>query len=420
MWARWGLDPVAGARDGIEIEWADGRFTRVHPTGRPPRDLPPELRFGDHLLTPGLLNAHTHLDYSLLRGRLPRGRGFGPWLWAMIELRRAPGGLGPDSARPAITRAVDELIEDGVTEVWDVSSYGWASETLRAGGLAATEFIEWLAPTAERADAWESWVASNEGFFSIDEAGSDEGGSIRRGLSPHSPYTVCQAGLEQAASWAAKTNRPLAIHLAEFPEERELLREGRGELQAIHEQLIRLDLASALGVGPSSIERAASAGLLGPATLAIHCNLPEPGEAQLLAESGAPIVFCPLSHRFFGYPPYPLEAYRRAGARLTLGTDSLASNDRLSIRAEARALAQQATGWTPTQILACATGAGLGETAPFGGRGRLAPGRPAQWALWRLNQTPPPSREGPTAESLMMDWLRDETPCERSSARPNG
>ena len=391
----------------------------------PPADFPAETCFPDHLLTPGLLNAHAHLDYSFLKGVLPRGRGFAVWLRAMIETRRSmqttEGKWDEDAILQACRQAIHEMIEDGVTEVWDISSPGWAeSELKNSGGIGgsgqtgeirAISFREWLAPHCSRWEAqWASWQDDFNSRWP--EPARGDYGKVRPGISAHAPYTLCPAALEASARWATRRGLPLAIHLAESPEEHELLMEGRGALRDLLLEVSTVDPARELGLGRSAIRRAGEAGALGPETLAVHCNLPLPGEARVLAESGATVVFCPCSHAFFNYPPYPLETYRTAGVRLALGTDSLASNDGLSIRREARALASLAGNWDPREILACATGARIHEKSTLGGRGQFMKRAEAQWALWRLESQP----VAPGADDMLELWLSPMTRLERSSA----
>ncbi len=408
LWARYGLD-AEGWRDGVLLRWRDGIVVACSPAPRPPADVDPAWRFESHLLTPGLLNAHCHLDYSLLRGRLSGAAGFAAWLRQILAARRGLDDSAAEPARAAAAAALDELIHDGVTEIWDVASFGWAIPLLRARNVPAIIFREWIAPDPARAAAFDAWA--NATFTESDPAPTD-------GISPHAPYSVCAEGLRRADAWARRHARPVAIHLAESPEERELLLAGTGALWKLLSEIAGRDVAHTLGRGNSPIARAEEAGLIRPDTLAIHANLPEPGEPERLARAGCRVVFCPRSHAFFGYPRYPLKTWRAAGVGLALGTDSLASNDRLSIRAEARSLVA-AHGWLrPADALACATGAWLGAAPPFGGRGRFTPGAPAHWALWKIAPPPASLPADRCADDLASQWLHGSAPLAASSLLP--
>ena len=407
LWARWALDPELGFVEGLSIEWRNDRFCRVEPAANPPADLPPEARF-DRLLTPGLLNAHSHLDYSFLKGSMPRGLGFAPWVSEIIGRSHR---TDPTQLSDACADAVAQLATEGITEVWDISSLGVVWPFLAVSGLHAIVFEEWKAP--RRSD----WEARRDQFIEqyasiLTRPPRRDVVRVSHGLAPHATYSVCPPALSISGDWARDVGLPLAIHLAESPEERELLVEGRGPLLDVLRTLDGWDPIADLGVGRSAIVRADAARVLGPATLAIHCNLPEPDEARLLAERTVVVVYCPRSHAYFNYPPYPLKAYRKAGVRLALGTDSMASNDALSIRAETSMLAEQAPDWSPLNLLACATGAMLSEDPPFGGRGRFQRGASAQWALWELQN--PPALKDP--ESWVRAWLDPATRCAASSA----
>jgi cytosine/adenosine deaminase-related metal-dependent hydrolase len=432
LWARWGLDPMTGAMDGVWAEWRAGRWTRMEPARRPPPDIAPERCFPDGLLTPGLLNAHVHLDYSYLLGQLPGGAGIVPWLRAMIAARRAFVPADASAADAACRAALRSALAAGTTTLWDIDSLGWGRAALAESGVPSISFKEWIAPSRRRwQEAWKAFQATqaSPGVAAPSHPSHPSNPSHSShsshpfhpstflagpapGLSPHAPCTVCPEGLRALADLAAERRLPLAIHLAESPEERELLVEGRGALRDLLAELGD-DPVVELGVGRGAIARAEEAGLLGPATLAIHANLPDPGDAERLARSGAVVVFCPRSHRFFGYPPYPLGDYLKAGARLALGTDSLASNASLDMREEAREAIARFPEIGPRQALALAGGAMLGEAPPFGGHGRLAVGARADWAIWQGDA--PAFGGAPTPDRLAAFWLDPATRRARSS-----
>ncbi len=409
LWARWGLAPRAGLLDGVLVEIANGRFARIEARRDPPPDLPDDCVWPRGLLTPGLLNAHAHLDYSWLGGSLPRGDGFAAWVGAIVRARRELTAASLQALRDACAAAIAQVVAGGTTEIWDIDSLDAVRPMLAASGLDAISYSELIAPSRA---AWETDGRGRLMQSKLASYVSRPGSPCLVGVSPHSAYTVIPEAIEACAHWARRRGAPLAMHLAESPDENRFLLEGEGGLFEMLNALAGGNLRDEIGIGASPLERARRAGALGPHCLAIHCNLPQPGEAALLARTGTAVAFCPLSHAWFDLPDYPLLEYREAGVRLALGTDSLASNRQLDIRLEAAEVARKYRVDDPFWLLGLATGFGLGEGPPYGGRGMLAVGRVARWAVWELD---PPVR--PDAETMVAAWLADGTRCAASSVR---
>lgn len=409
LWARWGLDPRAGLLDGALVEISVGKFSRVDVCRDPPPDLAEDCVWPKGLLTPGLLNAHAHLDYSWLRGSMPRGNRFAEWVGAIVKARRALIAESMQAVREACASAIEEAAGNGTTEIWDIGSLDIARPMLESSGLSAISFAEIVAPTRA---AWEADGRERLRQSKLASYISRPGSMCAVGVSPHATYTVIPEALEACSHWANRRAAPLAVHLAESAEENRLLIEGTGELFEVMRTLGTENVRDEIGVGVSPIERARRAGALQPNCLAVHCNLPQPGEAALLARSEVAVAFCPLSHAWFDLPKYPLHEYRDAGVRLALGTDSLASNRQLDVRLEAAETYRKYKIGDSLWLLGLATGAELGIQAPYGGRGLLSVGRPAQWAVWELGSLP----RRPTAEMMVESWLDDGTRCVGSSA----
>lgn len=162
-------------------------------------------------------------------------------------------------------------------------------------------------------------------------------------------------------------------HVAETKEEEEFLRKGTGPL---------MDLARERGwlkgkwepPGRSSVEYLAELGVLAPSTLLAHLNYPSASDTDLVAKSGASVAFCPRSHGFFRHDPYPLPALLSAGVNVCLGTDSLASNDSLSVLEEARLVTRDFPQLSPSAVFAMATTNGAGSLGLAGKVGEIAPG----------------------------------------------
>ena len=191
-----------------------------------------------------------------------------------------------------------------------------------------------------------------------------EGERLLEGYSPHAPFTTSAELLAGVAARVRRRPRPLAVHWSESPEELEWLEEGRG------------GFAPFLGPGPGvrGLDLLEAAGLLGPDLALVHGNLPRPGEIERIASAGAAVVHCPGTHRFFDRPPFPLERYRRAGVPVALGTDSLASNQDLDLRQEARLLLEGRPELSPIEVLGMATEGGARALGLVGEVGCLESG----------------------------------------------
>ncbi|MEM7307750.1 MAG: amidohydrolase family protein [Planctomycetota bacterium] len=315
-----------------------------------------ELEHG--VLAPGLVNAHAHLELSGLGGQISGEGGFGAWVGALLAARaaRSPRRLAADAERGA-----RRLLETGTTTIGDIDTTGgglraaYSARTARAAGPRRVVFRELL-------DAWDP---ARTGPALAGVARGIRGGALlREGLSPHAPFTTSRALLAGAARVAARRRLPVTVHWSESEAEMQWLAAGEGPLAAV------------LAPSPrtSGLDLLDEAGLLGPRTALVHGNHPGRGEPARLAAAGCALVHCPGTHAFFGRAAFPLRRYLRAGVRVALGTDSLASNADLDLRRELL-LVRRAYPWlAPEAALAMATTSaaaalGLGDEV-----GALRPG----------------------------------------------
>jgi 5-methylthioadenosine/S-adenosylhomocysteine deaminase len=182
-------------------------------------------------------------------------------------------------------------------------------------------------------------------------------------LAPHAPYTVSDASFRQVAMLAAELDLPVHVHLHETEDE------------------IRRSL-SEHGVRP--IERLRRLGVLGPGLIAVHAVHLEKQEIDLLGSHAASIAHCPSSNLKLASGFAPIEALRRAGANVCLGTDGAASNNRLDMLQEmrtaallAKAVARDAEALPAHAALRAATLAGAQAIGIDDVAGSIAPGKAA-------------------------------------------
>ncbi|HJZ85524.1 MAG TPA: amidohydrolase family protein [Polyangia bacterium] len=317
------------------------------------------------VVMPALTNAHVHLELSALRGRAPGGRGFLGWVVSMLAERQA---LGREALRAAIPDAVAEAVRYGTAAVGDITNTLDAVPALAAAGLRGVVFHELLErDDLEHGDAV-AWARAQRAAI------SDWPDGLAYAVAPHAPYSTSADLIRRAM--AASPGVPTSIHVAEDPDELALLRDGSGPWPRILTAFGVWERAEwVAGRGP--VEHLDALGFLArrPPPLLIHMVHASADELALVAAREATIVLCPRSNLHIGQELADVPAMVGAGCRLALGTDSLSSNQTLSIFSEMAALARAFPALSRADIVRWATlgGAsalGLGEEL-----GALAAGR---------------------------------------------
>jgi cytosine/adenosine deaminase-related metal-dependent hydrolase len=289
--ADWVL-PVDGPpiREGY-VEWADGAITNVG-----------EGRCDDHrdgaVILPGLVNAHSHLEYAVYAG-FGDGEPFGGWLATHILRKRA---LDHDAMLGIARRGAADSLAAGITTTADYSYSGVAVTAAAELGLRAVVYLEVFA----------SDPAAAERQFVETHGRVQESELVRIGISPHAPYT-CSVDVYR---WALSLGVPVGTHLAESENEQLWLEQGTGPMA----------VNAAVLVPPTGKRSVATlAEVLSPELLCAHCVEVTADEIALLAEHDVPVVHCPRSNAMLGCGIAPLADLRAAGLRIGLGTDSPAS-----------------------------------------------------------------------------------------------
>lgn len=388
--------PIAGGVVSIR----EGRIESVgeNTSGRPPRDL------GDVALLPGLINAHTHLEFSLLRQPLGRpGVPFADWIRHVIEFLRQSQPTDNDSA---ICAGLAESQAAGVAGVGEIALRQWPRELPPSlAELPVVVFRELLGLTEERVPGLEQMATEH---LAANVKGQAPGRS-NLGLSPHAPYTVHPRLLQRACELSVQHKIPLAMHLAESREELELLSTHSGPLVSLLESFGAWHPAAlARGLRPLEYLRTLATA---HRSLVIHGNYLATDEIAFAAahRDRMSIVYCPRTHAFFGHERYPLAGMLAAGVRVAVGTDSRASNPDLNLWSELRHIAEHHPGISPDAILRMGTLAGAEALGLVGELGSITPGKRAQLVIAPL---PPDGR--PTLGEILAESAAGVRPLEAS------
>jgi aminodeoxyfutalosine deaminase len=322
-------------RDAAVVVDASGAIVDVGPAGAVlPRHAGPVAERVRGVLLPGLVNAHTHLELSAMRGQVRGGAGFVPWVEQMIGIRAESR---PEDDSEAIERAVADLDAFGTSAVGEVSNSMSAVAPLARRGFAGRVFHEVFGiergPLEERLAALPKIVEERVGRWPTDE--------LEYTPSPHTLYTTHAEVVRRLARDARERGSRISLHLAEHAAERRFLEHGDGPIPEWYETRLKLRRDRFEWPGKSPIALADDLGALGPHAICVHLTDARPEELELVARRGAPVVFFPRSNLFIETRLPPLLAARAAGILPGLGTDSLASNASLDVLAEARALADR-------------------------------------------------------------------------------
>jgi cytosine/adenosine deaminase-related metal-dependent hydrolase len=365
--------PIAG---GAVLTDDTGRISEVGPLAGVVAAAPHDTleRFDGCVIVPGLVNAHTHLSLTVLAGLVPP-MPMRPFLARVTAAIDAMSDA--EFAASAALGALDSL-RCGVTCVGDIA-YG--PDPLAACdrlGLAGVVFWEVLGVEADDLDA-----TLEKGGFPRTRAACAQG-RLRAGLSPHTPYTVGPETLRAAAAIARETGATLAIHVAESPAERQLMLEGTGPLAEVATRLAH----GFRPPGTGSVAYLERLGILHD-TFAVHCANLEPGDPELLA-SARGVALCPRSNVWLGNGAPELAPLRDAGVRLTLGTDSPASNRDLDLFEEARAALALDPALDPARLLEMLTVDGARALGMDDAVGALAAGLQADLTVVRTGATADP------------------------------
>ena len=334
-------------------------------------DLVQERDLGHAVVLPGLVNAHTHLELSHLHGQIPPAPTFVDWARAVVGARRAAADRYQVEILAAVQRGIDEAERSGTVLIGDISNTLVTFAPLASSALAAVIFYELI--------QFRSWDATGLIAKACHELEAlTPTPSVRAGFAAHAPYSVAPE-LLQAIRRAVERDPtvPWSVHLAESREESEFIHSAGGPWRTFLEDLDAWD-DTWIPPGVSPVEYLDQIGLLDGRLLAVHAVHADMTDLARLSARGSTLVTCPRSNVHTGAGHPPLEKFYDSGARVAIGTDSLASSDSLSVFDELACMRSLAPSVPARRLLDSATRQGalaLGFGSEFGS---IAPGKRAR------------------------------------------
>ncbi|HEY8228158.1 MAG TPA: amidohydrolase family protein [Pyrinomonadaceae bacterium] len=284
-------------------------------------------QFSEGIILPGLVNTHTHLELTAMRGYLEKEESdFFAWLKKLTLARMFR--LTPDDLTISATWGACEAARAGITSVGDASDSAITSmRALKAVGLRGVVFQESFGPDARLLQQNVEKLKTK-----VNELTNEETDLVKAGVSPHAPYTVCAPQLEAIAEYATAQKLPVMMHAAESEAEDLLLREASG-LFADNLKTRGIDFTSPR---VSPIQHLRKTGILDCKPLLAHCIRVDDQDIDTIARSGSKVAHCPKSNAKLQHGRAPLAKFLDKNLTVGLGSDSVASNNTCDLLEEAR------------------------------------------------------------------------------------
>jgi aminodeoxyfutalosine deaminase len=323
------------------------------------------IDLGEQVLLPGLINAHCHLDYTCLRGKIPRQKSFTNWIHA---INAEKSKLSPQDYVASINEGFVEAKRFGTTTIANLTAFPELIRQLPDAPIRTWWFAELIDVRSPN--------RTNE---LVDSAIESLTSAQNYGLAPHALFTASKNLYQRCEGAAADVL--LTTHLAESREEMEMFRDASGPLYEFMENIGR-DMSDCghrtplgLFVGAPNT-RPARIGRALPQWIVAHLNELTENDFELLAKLKARfhVVHSPRSHEYFGHSPFQSERLRKLGFNICLGTDSLASNESLSLFAEMRAFLRNEPEISPEEIFEMVTVNPASALHQQNALGRIRPG----------------------------------------------
>jgi 5-methylthioadenosine/S-adenosylhomocysteine deaminase len=403
--ARWVLPIISPALADGAVAIENSRIIAVGPRDEVVSQFP-ESRiedFGEAAIMPGLVNAHSHLELTTMRGFLEHEEcNFFAWLKRLTLARLA---MTEEDLLVSATWGAIEAARAGVTSLGDASSVASQSmKALQTIGLRGIVYHESFGPDPKMAGDNVAKLRDE-----IARLRTLETQTVRIGVSPHAPYSVSAPQLELISRLALDERLPLMMHAAESEAERLLLLQGSGSFA---------EGLSARGIewqapGISTIQYLKMHGILETKPLLAHCINVDDADLKLIKQSNSGIAHCPKSNAKLGHGRAPFAQFISHEINLGLGSDSVASNNICDILEEARfatLIARADTATAPVsgeQALFAATLGGARAMGLDDQVGALVQGMQADLTIVNLANAPQQPVQDPFAALVFASSGRD-------------
>ena len=340
--ANWIVDGAGGAlANAVLVLDHQGRVDAVLPAGHLLMPDAQNIELQQGVLCPGFINTHCHLELSAMEGQLPRGAGMVGFIGAILKLRPT---LHEGAVQEGIVSGEQEMLREGIVGVGDISNTAESFAQKSANKLRYHTFIEVFDLEEGKAE-----IEFKKGLALQEEAYRLAG--LSTSIVPHAPYTVTPVLFDLIKRHATKTDGLISYHSLESLAESELYESHGGPFATLYEK-IGISLKPFKVTGQNALRSTLPYFSDGLPTLLVHNTFATAQDIAFACDylRAVSFCFCPKANLYIENRLPDFNLFYRAGVNCTVGTDSLASNDSLSVLKELQVIEQAAPG-IPAQVL---------------------------------------------------------------------
>ncbi|MGR3292395.1 MAG: amidohydrolase family protein [Candidatus Scalindua sp.] len=355
--------------DGGKIKFA-GQFEDIGDV-----DSCRTIDLGNSAIVPGFVNAHTHLELTHLHKCIKSNSNFTNWIRQLVDKKN---DWAESEYALSVRDGIESSLKCGTTTVVDITRDGIALTELLTSRIRKLLFFEIINFDPDTAED-----TINDFKELISGINHDDLLSI--GIFPHAPYTVSDKLYRGCKEISEEFDIEIATHIAETKDEVEFLTRGTGHFVSLLNDFNMLKSWKHPELSP--INYLKNIGFLENGCILIHCNYMTEDEINLIEKTKSNIVFCPRSHEYFQHDNHPFLILKNRDINIALGTDSLASNDTLSILDEMKLIRKQYCNLKSQDIFYMGTIAGAVALKMDDRIGSLYPGYYADIAVIEFEDT---------------------------------
>lgn len=276
------------------------------------------------ILVPGFVNTHCHLELSHLLGKIQEGTGLQEFVRQVIGQRT----MAEELILEAITKADQDMHRQGIVAVGDISNQLISRQTKQQSDLYYHTFIETLGFNPQQAPAVMGQAIGLKQAFA----------PLKASIVPHAPYSVSKELFALIRAYSQKEENLISMHNQETADENEFFEHKKGAFLKLYE-FLGLDISFFQASGQSALKSILPELPMGK-VLMVHNTFTAASDVHFALKFNPDIYWClcPNANQYIENRLPDVAMLRHAGAKFTLGTDSLASNHQLSVLAEMQTL----------------------------------------------------------------------------------